>query len=72
MQDLSTERRVGLAVNAVRSNPHFSVRRAAKFYDVPATTIQRRVAVDSDGRGRRCYRPIRTWPRFDRIFAPEG
>lgn len=44
MQDLSKERRVVLAINAVQSNPRFSIRRAAKFYNVPATTIRRRMA----------------------------
>src|SRR4051794_5085466 len=44
MQDLSKERRVVLAINVVRSNPRFSIRRAAKFYDIPATTIRRRMA----------------------------
>ena len=44
MQDLSKERRVVLSVYAVRSNPRFSIRRAAKFYDVSATTIRRRMA----------------------------
>ena len=33
-----------LSINAVRSNPRFSIRCAAKFYDVPATTIRRRIA----------------------------
>jgi hypothetical protein len=44
MQDLSKERRVVLAINAVQSNPRFSIRRAAKFYNVSATTIRRRMA----------------------------
>ena len=44
MQTLSNERRVVLAANAIRSNPRFSIRRAAEFYDVPATTIRRRMA----------------------------
>ena len=33
-----------LAINTVRSNPRFNIRCAAKFYNVPATTIRRRIA----------------------------
>jgi hypothetical protein len=44
MHDLSKERRLLLAINAVRSNPRFSIRRAAIFYEVPATTIRDRMA----------------------------
>ena len=44
MHDFSQERRLLLAINAIRSNPRFSIRKAATFYSVPATTIRHRMA----------------------------
>jgi predicted XRE-type DNA-binding protein len=37
------ENRVLLAINAIRSTPRSSIRRAAEIYDVPRSTIYRRM-----------------------------
>jgi predicted XRE-type DNA-binding protein len=37
------ENRVLLAINAIRSTPRLSIRRAAEIYDVPRSTIYRRM-----------------------------
>jgi hypothetical protein len=44
MNTLSQERRLGLAVNAIRSDSRFSIRKAATFYNVSLTTVRRRMA----------------------------
>jgi hypothetical protein len=43
MQVHSSEHRVLLAIEAIQSTPRMSIRRAAETYDVPATTIRRRM-----------------------------
>ena len=43
MSDSLSEHRVILAINAIRSIPRISIRRAAQLYDIPATTIRRRM-----------------------------
>ena len=43
MQIHSSEHRVLLAIEAIRSTPRMSIRRAAGIYNVPATTIRRRM-----------------------------
>src|SRR3954465_3951020 len=39
----SSEHRVLLAIEAIQSTPRMSIRRAAGVYNVPATTIRRRM-----------------------------
>lgn len=39
MSDNLLENRVLLAINAIRSTPRLSIRRAAEIYNVPPTTI---------------------------------
>lgn len=43
MSDNLSENRVLLAINAIRSTPRLSIRRAAEIYNVPPTTIYRRM-----------------------------
>ena len=43
MLDTKQERQIVLAVTAFQSNPRLSLRRAAKIYEVPYTTLQRRM-----------------------------
>jgi hypothetical protein len=43
MQLHSSENRVLLAIEAIRSTPRISIRRATKIYNVPATTIRYRM-----------------------------
>ena len=43
MSDNLPENRVLLAINAIQSTPRMSIRRAAGIYNVPATTIRRRM-----------------------------
>jgi hypothetical protein len=43
MSDSLPENRVLLAINAVRSTPRLSIRRAAEIYNVPRNTIRRRM-----------------------------
>jgi hypothetical protein len=38
-----SENRVLLAINSIRSTPRLSIRRAAEIYNVPRTTIRRRM-----------------------------
>jgi hypothetical protein len=43
MQLYSSENRVLLAIEVIRSTPYISIRRAVEIYNVPATTIRRRI-----------------------------
>ena len=38
------ESRITLACNAIRSSPQISIRRVAKIYDVPRSTLSHRMA----------------------------
>ena len=43
MSDSMPEHRVILAINAIRSIPRLSIRRAAQIYDIPKSTIAARM-----------------------------
>ena len=43
MSVLSKEGKITLAIEAIRTNKHLSIRQAAKTYEVPATSIRRRM-----------------------------
>ena len=43
MNSQSKEARILLAIQAIRTNPEMSIRRAAKTYDVPRTTLRDRM-----------------------------
>ncbi len=44
MSNHSQECRLGLASTAIRNDPRMSIRRAAKIYEVPESTVRRRMA----------------------------
>jgi hypothetical protein len=44
MVDLNKEARINLALQAIQSQPHLSVRKAARTYDIPRSTLATRMA----------------------------